>query len=131
MQEGAAHKMAAAAVGQHTTAPTQTSHTEPVEAPKATRASAMGLEFPRFFSTAGTDPFDQIEWELRDAVIGGEKGQVVFEQRQVEMPKPWSQQATNIVVSKYFRGHVGSPDREQSVQQLIGRVVGTISEWAG
>jgi ribonucleoside-diphosphate reductase alpha chain len=91
---------------------------------------APGLEFPRFFSTAGVDPFDQIEWELRDAVIGGEKGQIVFEQRQVEMPKTWSQQATNIVVSKYFRGHIGSPDRERSVKQLIGRVVETISEWA-
>ena len=89
-----------------------------------------GLEFPRFFSTAGVDPFDQVEWELRDAVIGSEKGQVVFEQRQVEMPKPWSQQATNIVVSKYFRGHIGSPDRERSVKQLIGRVVDTITAWA-
>ena len=72
MQEGAAHKLAAAAVGQQTTASGQTSiHTEPVEAPSKTRrASAMGLEFPRFFSTAGTDPFDQVEWELRDAVRG-------------------------------------------------------------
>jgi ribonucleoside-diphosphate reductase alpha chain len=96
----------------------------------AAGTQAPGLEFPRFFSTAGVDPFDQIEWEWRDAVIGGEKGQIVFEQRQVEMPKPWSQQATNIVVSKYFRGHIGSPDRERSVKQLIARVVDTISEWA-
>src|SRR5580765_2583447 len=127
MQEGAAHKMAAAAGG-HTTAASQTSHTEPVEATlQARRASAMGLEFPRFFSTPGTDPFEQVEWELRDAVMGGEKGQVVFEQRQVEMPKPWSQQATNIVVSKYFRGHIGSPDRERSLKQLIRRVVDMIA----
>ena len=116
MQEGAAHKMEAAAVGQTTTA-SQSSHTEPVEAaPKARRASAMGLEFPRFFSTAGTDPFDEVEWELRDAVIGNESGEVVFEQRDVEIPKPWSQQATNIVVSKYFRGQIGTPDREQQRQ---------------
>jgi ribonucleoside-diphosphate reductase alpha chain len=96
----------------------------------AAATPAPGLEFPRFFSTPGVDPFDQIDWELRDAVIGSEKGQIVFEQRQVEMPKPWSQQATNIVVSKYFRGHIGSPDRERSVRQLVGRVVDTISEWA-
>src|SRR5262245_59511684 len=130
MQDGAAHKLAAAAVGQHTTASAQTGQTEPAEPLETTRASAMGLEFPRFFSTAGTDPFDQVEWELRDAVIGSEKGQVVFEQRQVEIPKPWSQQATNIVVSKYFRGHIGSADRERSVKQLIGRVVDTITTWA-
>ena len=67
---------------------------------------------------------------MRDAIIGNEKGTVVFEQRGVEIPKSWSQQATNIVVSKYFRGHVGSPDRERSVKQLIGRVVNTITEWA-
>ena len=97
---------------------------------KRTQTVGPGLEFPRFFSTAGIDPFDQVEWELRDAVIGSEKGSVVFEQRQVEMPKPWSQQATNIVVSKYFRGHVGSPERERSVKQLIGRVVDTITAWA-
>ena len=63
-------------------------------------------------------------------MIGSERGKVVFEQRGVEMPKPWSQQATNIVVSKYFRGHVGSPERERSVKQLIGRVVDTITMWA-
>ena len=97
---------------------------------RRTQVSVPGLEFPRFFSTGGVDPFDQVEWELRDAVIGSEKGGIVFEQRQVEMPKPWSQQATNIVVSKYFRGHVGSPERERSVKQLIGRVVDTITEWA-
>ncbi|HWI17998.1 MAG TPA: vitamin B12-dependent ribonucleotide reductase, partial [Vicinamibacterales bacterium] len=68
--------------------------------------------------------------DLRDAIIGNEKGTVVFEQRGVEIPKAWSQQATNIVVSKYFRGHVGSPERERSVKQLIGRVVNTITDWA-
>ena len=63
-------------------------------------------------------------------MIGNEKGKVVFEQRDVEIPKFWSQQATNIVVSKYFRGQIGTPDRERSVKQLIGRVVDTITRWA-
>ncbi|MGE3513492.1 MAG: vitamin B12-dependent ribonucleotide reductase, partial [Vicinamibacterales bacterium] len=89
-----------------------------------------GLSFPRFFTEAGVDPFDEVEWELRSAVIGNERGEVVFEQRDVEIPKFWSQQATNIVVSKYFRGQIGTPDRERSVKQLIGRVVDTITAWA-
>jgi ribonucleoside-diphosphate reductase alpha chain len=88
-----------------------------------------GLEYERFFSTEGVDPFDEVEWELRSAVIGSEKGEVVFEQRDVEIPKAWSQQATNIVVSKYFRGQIGTPERERSVKQLIGRVVDTITAW--
>ena len=93
-------------------------------------ATAPGLEFLRFFSREGVDPFDEIEWELRTAVIGNEKGETVFEQRDVEIPKTWSQQATNIVVSKYFRGQLGTPERERSVKQLIGRVVDTITNWA-
>ncbi len=93
-------------------------------------AAVPGLTFPRFFTDADIDPFDEIEWELRTAVIGNERGEIVFEQRDVEIPKSWSQQATNIVVSKYFRGQIGTPDRERSVRQLIGRVVDTISEWA-
>jgi len=92
--------------------------------------SASGLEFERFFSNESIDPFDEIDWELRSAVIGNEKGQVVFEQRDVEIPRFWSQQATNIVVSKYFRGQIGTPERETSVKQLIGRVVDTITGWA-
>src|SRR5688500_9192497 len=91
---------------------------------------AQGLEFPRYFTLPGVDPFDEVEWEIRSAVIGNEKGKVVFEQRDVEIPKFWSQQATNIVVSKYFRGQMGSPERERSVKQLIGRVVDTITGWA-
>src|SRR5690349_24206354 len=130
MQEGASQKgLSAAPAGQ--TVSSSTSNTESVDAARSRKAQASpGLEFPRFFSTAGVDPFDQVEWDLRDAVIGNEKGTVVFEQRQVEIPKTWSQQATNIVVSKYFRGHVGSPERERSVRQLIGRVVDTITGWA-
>ncbi len=96
----------------------------------ATPAPAAGLDFVRFFSQEGIDPFDEVEWDVRSAVIGNEKGQVVFEQRDVEMPRFWSQQATNIVVSKYFRGQIGTPERERSVKQLIGRVVDTITAWA-
>jgi ribonucleoside-diphosphate reductase alpha chain len=90
-----------------------------------------GLEFPRFFTLPGVDPFDEVTWEQRSAVIGNERGEVVFEQRDVEIPSFWSQQATNIVVSKYFRGQIGTPQREHSVKQLIGRVVDTITQWAG
>ena len=93
-------------------------------------AAHPGLEFPRFFSRDGSDPFDEIEWESRVALIGSEQGDVVFEQRDVEIPSFWSQQATNIVVSKYFRGQMESPTRERSVKQLIGRVVETITDWA-
>jgi ribonucleoside-diphosphate reductase alpha chain len=97
---------------------------------KKASPSPQGLTFPRFFTQPGVDPFDEVEWELRAAVIGNERGEVVFEQRDVEMPKAWSQQATNIVVSKYFRGQLGTPERERSVKQLIGRVVDTITAWA-
>src|SRR5688572_33466512 len=101
----------------------QTSSTGPVP--------SKGLEFPRFFTLPGVDPFDEVTWEHRAAVIGNERGEVVFEQRDVEIPSFWSQQATNIVVSKYFRGQIGTPERKHSVKQLIGRVVNTITEWAG
>ncbi|MEE3104997.1 MAG: vitamin B12-dependent ribonucleotide reductase [Acidobacteriota bacterium] len=89
-----------------------------------------GLQFPRVFSRESVDPFDEIAWEQRSATIGNEQGELVFEQRDVEIPTFWSQQATNIVVSKYFRGQLETPEREQSVRQLIGRVVDTITEWA-
>ncbi len=94
-----------------------------------TKSAVTGLTFPRFFTEAGVDPFDEVEWETRSAVIGNERGEMVFEQRDVEIPKAWSQQATNIVVSKYFRGQIGTPEREYSVRQLIGRVVDTITMW--
>ena len=126
MQEGAAQKLAAGAASQESVG----AYADATTGATGQSVTISGLEFPRYFSTAGTDPFDEVEWELRDAVIGNERGKVVFEQRAVEMPKAWSQQATNIVVSKYFRGHIGSPDRERSVKQLIGRVVDTITAWA-
>src|SRR5215813_14004029 len=90
---------------------------------------ATGLRFERYYTTPGVDPFDTVEWELRNAVISNEKGEKVFEQTDVEMPKFWSQTATNVVVSKYFRGQIGTPDRERSVRQLIGRVVDTVAGW--
>jgi ribonucleoside-diphosphate reductase alpha chain len=97
---------------------------------QAAASVVPGLEFPRHFTREGVSPFEEIEWESRSAVIGNEKGEVVFEQRDVEFPRFWSQQATNIVVSKYFRGTLGTPLRERSVRQLIGRVVDTIAGWA-
>ena len=88
-----------------------------------------GMTVTRHFTTPDVDPFDTVEWELRSATIANEKGETVFEQNDVEIPKSWSQLATNVVVSKYFRGHIGTPEREKSVRQLIGRVVGRIREW--
>ncbi|HEX4731032.1 MAG TPA: vitamin B12-dependent ribonucleotide reductase [Solirubrobacterales bacterium] len=87
-----------------------------------------GLSVERRFSTPGVHPFDQIEWEIRDALIG-DPAKPAFEQRGVEFPKSWSQNATNIVAQKYFRGRIGSPEREGSVKQMIGRVAGTIADW--
>ena len=98
-------------------------------APEAVAGPGRGLTIPRYFTTPEMDPFDAVAWELRNAVITGEKGEVVFEQHSVEIPKTWSQLATSVVVSKYFRGPLGSPDREHSVRQLIGRVVRTIRGW--
>ena len=87
-----------------------------------------GLSIRRYFTTPGEHPFDAVEWELRDARIGrGDK--ISFEQTDVEFPKSWSQNATNIVAQKYFRGQIGSPVRERSVRQMIGRVAGTIATW--
>ena len=88
-----------------------------------------GIEVQRYFTTAGVDVYDTCEWELRNAAITNERGELVFEQRDVEMPKFWSQMATNVVVSKYFRGHLNTPGRESSVRQLIGRVVRTLTQW--
>src|SRR5437667_11695669 len=86
------------------------------------------LAVRRYFTIPGRDPFDEIEWETRDAFIPG-KDKPVFEQKDVEFPKFWSQTATNIVAQKYFRGRMTSPERERSVKQMIGRVVDTISAW--
>ena len=88
-----------------------------------------GLTFQRFFTAPGVHPFNQVEWELRTAVISNEKGEKIFEQKDVEIPKSWSMTATNVVVSKYFHGTLGTPERETSVRQLIERVASTIHKW--
>ena len=134
MKDNAAYQ--AASAGQQTVETGASAHVpggagvEPSRSKTKAAAAAPGLTFPRFFTDAGVDPFDEVEWELRAALIGNERGELVFEQRDVEIPKFWSQQATNIVVSKYFRGQIGAPEREHSVKQLIGRVVNTITAWA-
>jgi ribonucleoside-diphosphate reductase alpha chain len=88
-----------------------------------------GLRFGRFFTPAGSHAYDLIEWERRTAAIIGEKGQVIFEQKDVEVPRSWSQLAINVVAQKYFRGGQGTPERETSVRQLIDRVVETLATW--
>jgi ribonucleoside-diphosphate reductase alpha chain len=97
-----------------------------------TTETKTGIEFPRFFTAkleSGKTPYDEIQWETRTASIGNDKGSVIFEQRDVEVPVDWSQTATNIVASKYFYGKLGSPERETSVAQLVERVVNTIAGW--
>ncbi len=96
---------------------------------RARRAPHKGLSVPRTFTTPGVDPADEMAWEIRTASIVGESGKAVFEQKDVEVPKAWSALATNVVASKYFRGSLGSPARERSVRQLVGRVVRTIAGW--
>jgi ribonucleoside-diphosphate reductase alpha chain len=94
-----------------------------------TSSRTGGLLFPRYFTDGKSSPFDAVEWEKRVALIGNEKGATIFRQEDVEVPKTWSQTATNIVASKYFHGKMGTPDRESSVRQLIGRVANTIVGW--
>jgi len=88
-----------------------------------------GLRFERFFTPPGSHAYDLIEWERRTAAITSEKGQVIFEQKDVEVPRSWSQLAINVVAQKYFRGAPGSPERETSVRQIIDRVVDTLARW--
>jgi ribonucleoside-diphosphate reductase alpha chain len=92
-------------------------------------AARHGLPVGRYFTTPGVDPAEELAWEVRQAQITGEGGAVVFEQKDVEVPKSWSSLATNVVASKYFRGSMGSPTRERSVRQLVSRVVKTIGAW--
>ena len=103
---------------------------EMMDALRFTGQGTRGLTLERRWTRPGVHPYDEVTWETRTASIGNEAGKVVFEQRDVEVPAFWSQLATNVVVSKYFRGHVGTPDRERSVKQLLDRVVNTIAAWA-
>jgi len=99
---------------------------------QTTQPSNTGVSFPRYFTARlapGKTPYDEVRWETRTASIGNDKGAVIFEQRDVEVPVDWSQTATNIVASKYFHGKLGSPERETSVAQLVERVVNTIAGW--
>src|SRR5438552_2872151 len=89
----------------------------------------VGLKFERYFTPPGAHAYDLIEWERRTAAITSEKGQIIFEQKDVEVPRSWSQLAINVVAQKYFRGSPGSPERETSVRQIIDRVVDTIAKW--
>jgi ribonucleoside-diphosphate reductase alpha chain len=98
----------------------------PTASPQTAPATALTID--RLFTTAETHPFDAVEWELRDARIGhGDR--IAFEQKDVEFPKSWSQNATNIVAQKYFRGQPDSPERERSVKEMVSRVAGTITRW--
>jgi ribonucleoside-diphosphate reductase alpha chain len=92
-------------------------------------SKTKGLRFGRYFTPPGSYAYDLVEWERRTAAITGEKGQVIFEQKDVEVPRSWSQLAINVVAQKYFRGSLGSPERETSVRQIIDRVVDTIANW--
>ena len=98
-------------------------------APEFSSGARDGLRVARRYTRPGIHPFDEVEWELRDAVISNERSEVAFEQRNVEVPKFWSQLATNVVAQKYFRGTLGTPERETSVKQLIGRVARAAGVW--
>jgi ribonucleoside-diphosphate reductase alpha chain len=96
------------------------------------KRTRTGVQFPRYFTARlepGKTPYDDVAWETRTASIGNDKGAVIFEQRDIEVPADWSQTATNIVASKYFHGKPGTPERETSVAQLVHRVVDTIADW--
>jgi ribonucleoside-diphosphate reductase alpha chain len=103
---------------------------KPAKSSSARKNGAPGLKMPRRYTKAGQGVYNTVTWDRRDAVISNERGEKVFEQKDVEIPSSWTQLATNVVVSKYFRGHIGTPERETSVRQLIGRVADTIADWA-
>jgi len=95
----------------------------------AQKKKSPGLAFRRFFTKPTVSPYDEVEWDLRLAQITDAQGNVIFEQKDVEVPKDWSMTATNIVASKYLHGKVGTPEREKGVRQLVGRVAETIRDW--
>ncbi|MGD1044184.1 MAG: vitamin B12-dependent ribonucleotide reductase [Bacteroidota bacterium] len=92
-------------------------------------AEKRGLRFERYFTQRGVHPFDEIEWELRTATISNDRGEKIFEQKDVEIPKSWSMTATNVVVSKYFYGQLGTAERETSIRQLVDRVAKSYYTW--
>src|SRR5437773_528966 len=107
---------------------TQKAATATEEYVNAVADETAGAAVKRYFTIPGRDPFEELEWEFRDAFIAG-KDKPTFEQKDVEFPKFWSQTATNIVAQKYFRGRMSSPERERSVRQMVGRVVDTVGSW--
>src|SRR6476469_8470555 len=110
----------------------KTKKTESAASPAAIpepKKKAPGLQFRRLFTKPGISPYDEIEWELRLAQITDSQGNVIFEQKDVEVPKDWSMTATNIVASKYLHGTIGTPERETGVRQLIARVAESIRDW--
>ena len=113
---------------------------EGLQVEQTTHPKPAGVEFPRYFTARpeggkrrrqrrAKTPYDEVQWETRNATIGNDKGSVIFEQRDIEVPSDWSQTATNIVASKYFHGKLGTPERETSVAELVHRVVDTIAGW--
>src|SRR5947209_11575637 len=110
-------------------AETQTQTTTTPTTTSTQKQKASGLTFRRFFTKAGVSPYDEVEWEKRLAQITDSKGGIIFEQKDVEVPKDWSMTATNIVASKYLHGEVGTPQRETGVRQLVSRVAETIRAW--
>src|SRR5271165_3366201 len=106
-----------------------TPETTPATQTSVPKKKAPGLSFRRFFSKPGISPYNEVEWELRLAQITDAQGNVIFEQKDVEVPKDWSMTATNIVASKYLHGKLGTPERETGVRQLVARVAETIRDW--
>ncbi len=113
---------------------TETTSTPAVTSPAvqnsvAQKKKSPGLQFRRLFTKPGVSPYDEVEWDLRLAQITDAQGNVIFEQKDVEVPKDWSMTATNIVASKYLHGKIGTPERETGVRQLVARVAETIRDW--
>src|SRR5438132_12314894 len=100
-----------------------------MESPRLPKVPQGELRYQRSYTKPGVHPYDEVKWAIGDAVITDHKGQVIFEQKSVEVPSFWSQTATNIVASKYFRGRLGAAGSESSVTQLISRVSGTTRPW--
>jgi ribonucleoside-diphosphate reductase alpha chain len=115
--------------GTTSTADVGNGHTGKAAHRSTRRVKKPGMRFDRYFTRAGVDPLSEVRWELRDASIKGADGKVYFEQKEVEFPTSWSQTATNVVVQKYFRGTLGTPQRERSVKQMLSRVADTIYGW--
>src|ERR1700676_4591481 len=93
------------------------------------KKKAAGLTFRRLFTKPGVSPYSEVEWELRNAQITDSQGGIIFEQKNVEVPKDWSMTATNIVASKYLHGQIGTDERETGVRQLVTRVAESIRDW--